>query len=112
MSPKKKGYEYHSTFTSDDLRAFHKFLMERGGHLAMEEKKEEEGSLLLKMARQIEVIHFNALIFEDIIRLYAGDLEVNFDLAMMPLEEIPLHINDQDVGTRAIMEWRLKQVGK
>lgn len=106
MSP--KGFEYTKPFTSDELKALHKYLMERGAHLAMKEKKEDEGSALLKVARQIEVIHYNAMIFEDICRL----CDVDYDAIMLPLDELPKLVNTKDPVTQAILEWRLKHAGK
>lgn len=53
--------------------------------------------------KQLEVIHYNPLLFMDIIKRY----DVDYDLMGLPLEELPLHINDPAIVAKTIVHWRL-----
>jgi len=65
----------------------------------------EESHQLMALARQIEVLHYNPMLFEDLIEQYdiqAGPLDE-------PLEDLPLHINDCGVVSQAVVKWRLQR---
>jgi len=70
-----------------------------------DEQIDDDVHVLRKLARQIEVIGYNPLIFEDIIKDYniqAGPLDC-------PLDDTPLHINDEGYTSQVIVRWRLSR---
>lgn len=63
----------------------------------------EQAEKLETFSKQLEVIHYNPLLFMDIIKRY----EVDYDLMGVPITELPLHINDPDIVCKTIVHWRL-----
>jgi hypothetical protein len=60
--------------------------------------------VMKKLSRQLDVIGYNPLMLEEILEEYdihCGSLEE-------PLEEMPLHINDEDIVSVTIAKWRLE----
>jgi hypothetical protein len=60
--------------------------------------------LMRKLSRQLDVIDYNPLLLSGILEdydIHCGSLEE-------PLEEMPLHINDEDIVSVTIAFWRLE----
>jgi len=58
-----------------------------------------------KLSRQLDVIEYNPLLLADILEEYA----VHYGSSLEePLEEMPLHINDEDIVSVTIAKWRLE----
>jgi hypothetical protein len=104
-------------FSEDDLKDLAKHLMKQADEL---EKK--EGSPVLpnlgtgdppqtidtkhqmrKLSRQIEVVGYSPLLFGDILEEY----EINAGPLDCPLDDTPLHINDDAYLSQVIVKWRL-----
>lgn len=111
-------------YDEQDLESLANYLMETARDI--ERKQEETGThtpgamplptladkeevdvvhQMRKLARQIEVIGYNPLIFEDILAEY----DIHCGPLDEPLEEMPLHINDESPVTVAVVKWRLSQ---
>lgn len=87
------------------IRTLHKYLKEK---ISEENKKESHDSeavdRLLNLQRAIEAIYFNPLLFNDMFEQY--DLG---DILSYPLEDLPLHINDQGMISETLVKWRLSE---
>ena len=106
--------------TEELLRDLAAYLMETARDL--ERKDEEAGTITMnsspagdavqdpihdmrKLARQIEVLDYNPLLFSSLLEEY--DLQVGpLDT---PLENVPLHVNDESPVAQAIVTWRLSK---
>jgi len=65
---------------------------------------EDNKHALKSLARQIEVIDYNPVLFESILEsydLHVGSLEG-------PIENAPLHMNDESAVEQAVVKWRLE----
>ena len=59
----------------------------------------------MAVARQIEVLHYNPMLFDSLLEEYeiqAGPLD-------QPLDQLPLHINDCGAVSQAVVRWRLQR---
>ena len=109
-------------FSADDLRDLTRYLKDRADDLRKKEdlgtvqtaigafgitsvQPTEESHTLMALARQIEVLHFNPMLFDSLLEEYdvqAGPMD-------KPLEDLPLHINDCGVISQAVVRWRLQR---
>ena len=94
------------TYTVDDLKSLSDYMKRCSFELIKkkdeDEKNEEKSIELLQVARQLEAIRFNPLLFESIIEEY----DVPYSILEEPLEKVALHINDAGAISKAIVEWR------
>ena len=90
-------------YTKDDLKNLSDYLRVTANEaLKQEPPNQEENQTLMEVVRQMEAIRYSPLLFESILE----DYEVNFSVMEVPLEEVPLHINDSGIISRAIVKWR------
>ena len=68
-------------------------------------EKEDDAAQLNILARQLEAIRYNPLLLLDILEEY----DVPFSVLEIPLEELPMHINNQGILTKVICEWRFEK---
>jgi hypothetical protein len=84
-------------------------LRELGKHLDEVLKNPPEGTSdedeqkVRQLRRLLQPIHYNPLIFQDSMREY----EYSEILDEMPLDELPLHINDHGLLSEVLVKWRL-----
>lgn len=92
-------------FTSDDIRSVTAYLKESAKEALSQEPSDPEGAeQLIKVARQFEVIRYNPFLFQDILDEYDVDYAA---LMAIPVDDLPMHINDAGVISKAIVKWRL-----
>lgn len=60
--------------------------------------------VIRKLARQIEVLSYDPVLFESMLEEY----DLNVGPLDKPLEDVPLHINDESPVAQAIVKWRLE----
>lgn len=109
-------------FSSDDLRDLTRYLKERADDLRKKESigtvktsvgsfgitsvtPTEESHQLVALARQVEALRYNPMLFADLLEQYdveAGPMD-------QPLDQLPLHINDCGVISQAVVRWRLQR---
>jgi hypothetical protein len=71
---------------------------------AGESSTEDITSSMIKLARQIEILDYDPIMFESLLESY--DLQIgSLDV---PLEEVPLFVNDTNLVSYEIMKWRLE----
>jgi|WetSurMetagenome_2_1015567.scaffolds.fasta_scaffold613451_1 hypothetical protein len=91
-------------YTSDDLKSLSEYMklcsFELVKKKAEDEKNEDKSIELLQVARQLEALRFNPLLFESLLDEY----EVPYSILEESLDTVALHINDI---SKAIVEWRL-----
>jgi hypothetical protein len=106
-------------FSEEDLRDLAQHLKAQADTL---EKKDEQANVInlaaptkpgelpvdvphqmRKLARQIEVVGYSPLLFGDILEEY----EINAGPLDCPLDDTPLHINDDEHLSQVIVKWRL-----
>jgi len=103
--------------TEEHLRSLAAYLMTTAADIGKREKSGDPGKppaedpaaednkhALKSLARQIEVIDYNPVLFESILETYdlhVGSLEG-------PIENAPLHINDESAVEQAVVKWRLE----
>lgn len=106
-------------YTEDNLISLADYLMKAARELERTQEQQQAAPVvpsmtdtepvdhvhnMRKLARQIEVIDYNPTLFEDILNEY----DVHCGPIDEPLEEMPLHINDDDLTSQAVVKWRLE----
>lgn len=92
-------------YTEDQLKSLCSFIDETVKSL--DPKTEDEKiEALTPLKRQIQAIRYSGLLFRDICKMY----DVDYILMGCPLEELPLHINDQGYLSQTLIKWRLSNV--
>jgi hypothetical protein len=90
-------------YNEGDLKDLAAHLKEQAAERMKLEPPDEEGyNELVTVARQLEVIRFNPLVFQKILR----DYDVEYDLLSRPLKEVPLHIHDAGLLSNVLVRWR------
>jgi len=94
-------------FSQDDLRDLGTYLKEflADQYSKEEEDKkpdEEEMHVISSFRRQLEALRYNPLLVTDLFEQY----DLPSKCIGAPLEEVPLHINDSDLLSQAIVRWR------
>lgn len=83
-------------FNNEDLKSLADFLKLSSFELIKKKDEDPENENrsveILQVARQLEVIRYNPLLFQSILE--------------EPLETVALHINDAGALSKAIVEWR------
>ena len=113
-------------FSQDDYRELSKYLKERAGDLKKEEKEKNGGGpppnpgaltpgasstektdseILIAAARQLEVLRYDPMMVEALL----GEYEVPLQVLEVPLDELPLHINDEGILTQTLAKWRFEK---
>jgi hypothetical protein len=91
--------------TSDDLKSLRTYLKQAADEaLAIEPPDSEGAERLIKISRQIEVIRYNPLIFQDIIEEYDVDYAVVME---KPVDDLPMYINEAGILSKTLVKWRL-----
>lgn len=86
-------------------------LRELGEHLNQvlesppQEASEEDKDEVRKLRRLLQAIYYNPLIFRDSMKEY----DCSEILDDMPLDELPLHINDHGFLSKILVQWRLSK---
>jgi len=95
-------------FTDDDLKDFVDYTQEFLKGLKADKNVKvdpEEEKALKDLTRQIIAMYYNAMVFESYVMSYAaGKYLLENDLS-----QLPLHINDDGLVSRAIVKWRLER---
>jgi hypothetical protein len=90
-------------YNEDDLKDLAAHLKEQARERIKQEPPDEDGyNELVAVARQLEVIRFNPLLFQKILKNY----DVEYDLLSRPIKEVPLHINDAGLLSNVLVRWR------
>lgn len=93
-------------FNNEDLKSLADFLKLSSFELIKKKDEDPENENrsveILQVARQLEVIRYNPLLFQTILEEY----DVPFQILEEPLETVALHINDAGALSKAIVEWR------
>lgn len=108
-------------YTEDDLRSLAKYLKERVRDLEKESAEVSTGKTIPQIAttsvpdmdvaaatleataKQLQAIRYNPLLLESILEEY----DVPYEILEVPLEDLPLHINDPKPLSQAICKWRM-----
>ena len=56
-------------------------------------------------ARQLEVLKYEPMMVEALLEEY----EVPFNVIEVPLEDLPLHMNDEGIITEVLCKWRFQR---
>lgn len=81
------------------------YLKERYRELKKDKSNTEDPQPLMDLARQLDAIYYNELIFADILKEYS----VSYQLMEESLDDMPLHINDAGILSRELVSWRLSE---
>ena len=117
-------------FSQDNYRALSKYLKERAADLEKDEKEKNGGGgvgallanissiipgaareemtdaqKLVAAARQLDAVRCEPMVVEALLEEY----EVPLQVLEVPLEELPLYINDDGILTQTIAKWRFDQ---
>lgn len=90
-------------YTAENLMDLAKYLKERYRELKKDKNNTEDPQPLMDLARQLDAIYYNELIFEDILKEY----DVSYQLMEEPLDDMPLHLNDAGILSHELVSWRL-----
>lgn len=94
-------------YDKEDLLSLADFLKLSSHDLIQKKEEDPENENksveLLQVARQLDAIYYNPLLFQTILEEY----DVPFSILEEPLEEVALHINDAGAISKAIVQWRL-----
>lgn len=109
-------------FTEEHLRSLAAYLIETAADMEKEASKktstpqlpnigsgdppqvtEDPVHSIRKFARQIEVLGYSPLLFQTLLENY----DLNIGSLEGPLENVPLHVNDEDPVSLAVVKWRL-----
>jgi hypothetical protein len=109
-------------YHQDDLRSLAQYLKTRSRELTKESQElikgksipqaatttnapamDVEAAALEAAAKQLQAIGYSPLLLETILEEY----DVPYSILEVPLDDLPLHINDPDPLAKAICRWRM-----
>ena len=94
-------------YEENDLRNLHAYLKKYREDLKNDKEPDETtqaaNNKILELMRLMEALRYKPLVIVSAWEDY--DIA---DLMVLPLDDVPLHLNDQGHFTRALMKWRLE----
>jgi hypothetical protein len=91
-------------YSTEGLKSLSDYLKTTAKEALKGEPPDQEGhDQLMEVARQLEAIRYNPLLFKTILKKYQIDYGTILE---KPLKQVPLHINDAGILSKTIVQWR------
>ena len=90
-------------YTAEDLKELSNYLRIAAKEaLKQEPPNQDNYQTFMDVVRQMEAIKYNPILFESILEEYS----VDYSVMEVPLDDVPLHINDSGILSVTLVKWR------